>query len=150
MSQLIQFLPSASAGGSCPKAVAPVVNQGDLTIAAGTGSALADLLPAIAAGDPAAFGGQVVNRGCHKLLATISYLDGDDCDECTTPDTLSVVVITVEIPKNSAFPLPNGFISQIQVQTLDSADAPVDVQVEQDVDYYSAYQPCCGAGVLVP
>lgn len=149
-SQLIQFLPTDGASGSCPKATAPVVTQGDLTVAVATGDVALDLLPQIASGSPAAFGGQVVNKGCHALLAAITYLDGDDCDECTTPDTLTPVVVNVTIPKNSAFPLPSGFISLIQVQTLDAAGAPVAVQVEQSVDFYSAYQPCCAGGVLVP
>lgn len=147
MSTLIQFLPQEG-GSECAKAVAPVVNQGSLDIAVGSGSALTDLLPAIAAGSPAAFGGQIVNRGCLDLLAQITYLDGDDCDACTAPDTLSPVVISVTIPKNSAFPIPNGFITQVQVQTLDSSGTPVDAQIEQSVDFYSAYQPCCNGGVL--
>lgn len=147
--QLIQFLPQESSTG-CAKAVAPVVNQGALDITVGSGSALADLLPAIASGSPAAFGGQIVNKGCHDLLATISYLNGDDCDACTAPDALTVVPVPVTVPANSAFPVPNGFLTQVQVQTLDSAGAPVDVQVDQAVDFYSAYQPCCNGGVLVP
>lgn len=148
-SQLIQFLAQDAASG-CAKAIAPVVNQGALNIAVAAGSVLADLLPAIASGSPAAFGGQIVNKGCHDLLAAITYLEGDDCDTCTAPDTLTPVVINVTVPKNSAFPVPNGFIGLIQVQTLDSAGAPVNVQKEQAVDFYSAYQPCCSGGVLVP
>jgi len=150
MSQLIQFLSTGSAAGSCKKAKAPVVYQGDLTVAVTTGAAALPLLAPIAAGLPAAFGGQVVNRGCHALLATINYLNGDDCDDCTTPDALTVVPITVVIPKNAAFPIPDGFLTGITVQTLDAAGAPVNVQVAQDVDFYSAFQPCCGSAVLVP
>ena len=149
MSQLIQFLPQEAAQG-CPKAVLPVVNQGALDIAVGAGSALADLLPAIAAGDPAAFGGQVVVKGCHDLLLTISYLEGDDCDPCTEPDALTVTDVEITVPKNSAFPLPNGFITRVQAQALDSTGTPVDVQKAVEVDFYSAYQPCCNGGVLVP
>ena len=127
--QLISFLPSESGSGGCPKAIAPVVNQGALTIAVGTGSALQDLLPAIAAGSPAAFGGQIVNKGCYNVLVTATYLDGDDCDDCTTPDTLTGVPIVFSVPKNSAFPVPSGFITQIQVQALDSAGSPVDLSL---------------------
>lgn len=150
MSQLIQFLSTSSASGSCKKAIAPVVYQGDLTIAAATGATALQLLAPIAAGSPAAFGGQIVNKGCNSLLATINYLNGDDCDVCTSPDTLSVVPVTVVIPKNSAFPIPDGFLTGITVQTLDAAGVPVAVQVAQDVDFYSAFQPCCGSAVLVP
>ena len=150
MSQLISFLAPAASDGSCRKATAPVVNQGALDIAVGTGSTAQDLLAAIASGSPAAFGGQIVNRGCHALEATITYLQGDDCDECTTPDTITTVDIAVIVPKNSAFPIPDGFLSAISVVALDASGAPVDVQVAQDVDFYSAYQPCCNGGVLVP
>lgn len=150
MSQLIQFLSNGSATGSCKKAKAPVVYQGDLTVAAGTGAVALPLLAPIATGSAAAFGGQIVNKGCHALLAAITYLQGDDCDDCTTPDTLTTVVVNVTIPKNAAFPIPDGFLTGITVQTLDAAGAPVNVQAVQEVDFYSAFQPCCGASVLVP
>lgn len=147
---LIQFLPNESNGAGCPKATAPVVTQGDLTIPAGSGATPLNLLPAIASGSPAAFAGQVVNQGCHNVLLSITYLDGDDCDDCTTPDTLTPVVVDVTVPKNSAFPLPAGFITLIQATALDSAGVAVNVQVDVELDYYSAYQPCCAGGVLVP
>jgi hypothetical protein len=150
MSQLIQFLSQTSTGGSCKKAIAPVVYQSSVDILSGTGATVLPLLVSITSGNIAAFGGQVVNKGCHSLLATINYLNGDDCDECTAPDILSTVPVTVIIPKNSAFPIPDGFLTGITVQTLNSAGVPVDVQYTQEVDFYSAYQPCCGAGVLVP
>ena len=150
MSQLIQFLSTGSAAGSCKKAKAPVVYQGAVDIAVGTGATALPLLAPIATGSAAAFGGQIVNTGCHALLAAITYLQGDDCDDCTTPDTLTTVVVNVTIPKNAAFPIPDGFLTGITVQTLDAAGAPVNVQAVQEVDFYSAFQPCCGSPVLVP
>lgn len=150
MSQLIQFLASSSTGTSCKKAVVPVVYQGSIDILTGTGATATTLLPTIATGSPAAFGGQIVNKGCHALLAAITYLQGDDCDECTTPDTLTTVTVNVTIPKNAAFPIPDGFLTGITVQTLDAAGVATNVQTTQEVDFYSAYQPCCGSSVLVP
>lgn len=151
MSQLIQFLPQNSGSTGCVGAVAPIVQQGELTFLPGTGSALTDLVAAIASGSPAPFGGQIVNNGCYDILATITYLQGDDCDECTTPDTLTQVVVTVEVPKNSAFPIPDGYFTQIQVQTIDATNAPVDVQKDQNLYFYSAFKPACpNCVVLVP
>ena len=151
MSQLIQFLSQGSSSASCQTAVAPVVVQGELTIAVGTGDTLLNLVPAIATGANAGFGGQIVNKGCYDLLATITYLEGDDCDSCTTPDTLTTVVVTVQVPKNAAFPIPDGFFTTVQVQTIDAANAPVQVVSEQGVYFYSAYKPACpSCKILVP
>lgn len=147
-SQLIQFLPQESANG-CPKAIVPVVNQGSVDILAGTGSAPQDLLPLIPSGNDAAFGGQIVNKGCLALEAEITYLGGDDCDPCTTGQ-LTQEVVTVTVPANTAFPIPNGYLTSIQIVTVDETGAPVDATQDQSVDYYSAYQPCCSGGVLVP
>lgn len=151
MSQLIQFLSQGSSSASCQTAVAPVVVQGELTIAVGTGDVLLNLVPALATGANAGFGGQIVNKGCYDLLATITYLEGDDCDTCTTPDTLTPVVVVIEVPKNSAFPIPDGFFTTVQVQTIDAANAPVQVVTEQNVYFYSAYKASCPTcKVLVP
>ncbi|HRT03700.1 MAG TPA: hypothetical protein P5513_07155 [Candidatus Diapherotrites archaeon] len=149
MPQLISFLAQNSSGSACQTAVAPVVVQGELTVAVGTGAALLNLVPALATGAKAGFGGQIVNKGCYDLLATITYLTGDDCDSCTTPDTLTPVVITVEIPKNSAFPIPDGFFTTVRIQTIDAANAPINVTTEQSVYFYSAYKPSCPTCVIL-
>lgn len=151
MSQLIQFLAPSSSNTGCMTAVAPVVVQGELVFTSGNGATLTDLVPAIATGSPAAYAGQIVNTGCYDLLATITYLQGDDCDECTTPDTLTTVAVSVKIPKNSAFPIPDGFVTQVQVQTIDATDTPINVQKDQTMYFYSAYKPnCVSCKVLVP
>lgn len=151
MSQLIQFLSSSTGSAGCLTAVAPVVVQGELVFTSGNGATITDLVPALASGSPAAFGGQIVNTGCYDLLATFTYLQGDDCNECTTPDTLTTVVVTVEVPKNSSFPIPDGFITRVQVQTIDTTDTPINVQKDQTVYFYSAYKPSCvSCKVLVP
>lgn len=148
MTQMIQFL-STSSSSNGVRAVAPVVHQASLTVATGSGAAKQDLLEAIAAGECAADAGQVVNSGCYDVLLTVSYLDGGDCDSCTV-DTLSVVEIPVTVPKNSAFPLPAGLIKQIQVQTVDSAGAPISNTTAQTLNYYGSYAPGCGGCTLVP
>jgi hypothetical protein len=140
--QTIQFL-ATEGGSSTQRAAAPVVHQASLTMAVASGAAKQDLLEAIAAGDCAAFAGQIVNKGCYDVLATISYLVGSDCDSCTV-DELETVEVEVTIPANSVFPLPQGFHQQIEVQTLDSAGAPIANTTEVKLKYYGSYQPSCG------
>jgi hypothetical protein len=140
--QTIQFL-ATEGGSSTQRAVAPVVHQASLTMAVASGAAKQDLLEAIAAGECAAFGGQIVNKGCYDVLATISYLDGSDCSVCTTEE-LSTVEIELVIPANSVFPLPQGYHQQIEVQTLDSAGAPIANTTEVSLKFFSSYQPQCG------
>ncbi len=140
--QTIQFL-ATEGGSSTQRAVAPVVHQASLTMAVGSGAAKQDLLEAIAAGECAAFGGQIVNKGCYDILATVSYLDGSDCSDCTV-DELETVEVEVTIPANSVFPLPQGFHQQIEVQTLDSAGAPIANTTEVKLNFYSSYQSSCG------
>ena len=150
MSQLIQFLPPDTSS-TCLTAVLPVVVQEELTITSGNGSVLTDLVPAIASGSPAAYGGQISNTGCHALLVTITYLEGDDCDECTSPDTLTTSTITVKVPKNRTMAIPEGFLTTVQVQTIDATNTPINVQKDQVIYFYSSYKPnCVSCKVLVP
>lgn len=148
MAQLIQFLSNYSSSANCQSAVAPVVVQGELTLAVGSGSTLTDLITPIAIGSKVPFGGQIVNEGCYDLMATITYLDGDDCSECTQ-DSLTPTIIQVEIPKNSAFPIPDGYFTSIQVQTIDSTNAPINVTKEQVIHFYSAYKPACPSCTVI-
>jgi hypothetical protein len=143
--QTIQFL-SNSDSASAQKAVAPIVHQKALSIAVGAGAAPQDLLPAIAAGQCAAFAGQIVNKGCYDVKATITYLDGADCDSCTV-DVLAKIDVNVVIPANSVFPLPAGFHQQIKVSTLDSLGAAIANTTEVKLNFYSSYQPSCGGCV---
>jgi len=139
--QTIQFFNSSSSGASL-KAVKPIVFQKFLTIAVGAGAALQDLLPAIAANQCAAYGGQIVNSGCYDLKATVSYLEGGDCDECTV-DTLTKVDLEFIVPKNSVFPIPDGFYQQVRVQTVDSSQAAIANTTEVKVSLHSAHSPNC-------
>lgn len=142
--QTIQFFNSSSSSSNLV-AVAPVVNQQYLTIAAGSGATAQDLLN-IAAGDCAAYGGQIVNSGCYDLKVDITYLDGGDCDSCTV-DTLTKSVISINVPKNSVFPIPDGYYQLVQVTTLDSSKSPVSNTTAVDVSLHSAYAPGCGGCV---
>ncbi len=148
MTQMIQFLPTSGATGGV-RAVAPVVHQSTLEIAVGAGAAAQDLLAAIASGQAAAASGQVVNTGCYDVELTIEYVTGADCDSCTV-DTLTLEEITVVVPKNSAFPLPEGLVASIAAVTVDSTGAPVANTTVQTVKYYGSYAPGCGGAVLVP
>ena len=144
--QTIQFL-ATEGGSSTQRAVAPEVHQASLTMAVGSGAAKQDLLEAIAAGECASYGGQVVNKGCYDVLATVTYLDSADCDSCTV-DELTTVEVELVIPANSVFPLPQGYHQQIEVQTLDSAGAPIANTTEVKLKFYSQYQPSCGGCAL--
>jgi hypothetical protein len=139
--QTIQFFNSSSSGASL-KAVKPVVFQEFLTIAVGAGASFQDLLPVVAAGECAAYGGQIVNSGCYDLKVNVTYLEGGDCDECTV-DVLSTVAQEFIVPKNSVFPIPDGFYQQVQVQTVDSAQAAIANTTEVKVSLHSAHSPNC-------
>lgn len=143
--QTIQFF-NSDASSSSLKATAPVVNQKSLTIAIGTGATAQDLLPAIVAGDCAAYGGQVVNKGCYDLKLVITYLDGADCDSCTV-DALVTKDVELVVPSNSVFPIPDGYYQQVTAQTVDSTGAAFANTTEVKVSLHSAYQPSCGGCV---
>lgn len=144
--QTIQFFNSSSASGSSLKAIKPVVFQEFLTIAVAAGAAYQDLLPVIAAAECAAYGGQIVNSGCYDLKVKVSYLEGGDCDECTV-DVLSKVDVEFIVPKNSVFPIPDGFYQQVQVQTVDSSQAAFANTTEVKVSLHSAHTPNCSSCV---
>lgn len=149
MSQMISFLGNTASCSTAARAVAPVVHQNSLTIAVGAGSAYQDLLAALASGACSADAGQIVNTGCYDLQVKATYLDGADCDGCTV-DTIATVDVTVIVPANSAFPMPPGFVKQIQVRTVDSSGAAVANTTEQKARYYGAYAPGCNGCPLVP
>ena len=157
MTQMFVSLPSGgAASGSGPKAVAPVVYQESLTIAVGTGATAKDLLPAIAAGECAADAGILHNKGCAPLRATVSYIDGGcdaDGDGCADAGAaaLEIVDIEVDIPANSAFPLPAGLVKQIKVATLDELGGALTANTsEQKLFWYSSYQAAGCACVAIP
>lgn len=149
--RVTSFLSNASA--SCDrKAVAPAVFQESISLRAdasedGDGSAAVDLLPAIVAGNPAAYGGQVVNEGCATVLLDVTYLDGDDCNACSV-DTLTPVVVQVTVKPDRAIDLPPGYVVQVQATSVDSTGTAVAVNANQEIEYQSCSQPCCNGSVL--
>lgn len=145
--QPIQFFNSTSSGNNNP-AIKPVVVQDSLTIAAGTGNTLQELVN-IPTGDCSPYGGQIVNSGCYDLQVRVKYLDGGDCDSCTA-DTLSFTCVEFVVPKNSVFPIPDGFFTKVFVGTLDSSRALVANTTDVSVDLYSSHVPTCGGCVSAP
>lgn len=139
---LIQFFNSGSSAGSSLKAVKPVVYQNYLTVAVNSGATLQDLMPKLAVGSCAAYGGQIVNNGCYDLKITAYYLEGGDCDACTV-DTLTVATVEFYVPKNSVFPMPDGFYQQVQIQTVDDTRAPFANTTEVKVSMHSSHVPNC-------
>jgi hypothetical protein len=142
--QSIQFFNSSSSSSSLV-AVAPVVNQKYLTMAVGSGDTFQNLL-VIDAGECSAYGGQIVNKGCYEIEVEITYLTGGDCDSCTV-DTLTTEVVTIFVPANSVFPIPDGFYQLVQVITVDSGKNAIANTTEVTVSLHSAYAPSCNGCV---
>lgn len=149
----MQFIFGGAAANSCssaPKAVAPLVTNETLTIAAGAGITAADVY-AGAAGDPAPYGGFVAKTlSCDAVKLVVSYLDGDDCDDCTV-DTLTVVTETITVPANaSGVQLPPGYITKITAQVVDSAGTAKNSTLGGSVQFTSSRAGACGADVVIP
>jgi hypothetical protein len=129
----MQFIFGGAAAASCstaPKAVAPVITDETLTIAAGAGITAADVFLGVA-GDSAPYGGYINKTlTCDAVKLVVSYLDGDDCDNCTV-DTLTTVDVEITIPAGSAGVAKNSTLGG-------------------DVQFTSSRAGACGADVLVP
>lgn len=149
----MQFLFGGAAAAACstaPKAVAPIITNETLTIAAAGGATAANLYLGVA-GDPAPYGGFVSKTiSCEAVKIVVSYLTGDDCDSCTV-DTLTTVDETITIPAGaSGVALPAGYISKITAQVVDSAGAGLASAAGGDVQFTSSRAGACGADVLIP
>lgn len=149
----MQFIFGGAAAASCstaPKAVAPIITDETLTIAAGAGITAADVFLGTA-GDSAPYGGFVSKTlSCDAVKLVVSYLDGDDCDSCTV-DTLTTVDVEITIPANATgVALPAGYISQITAQVVDSAGAAKNSTLGGDVQFTSSRAGACGADVVIP
>lgn len=148
--QTIQFLSSSDASSSL-KVAAPIVHQAKAIIAVGAGATPSDLLEAIVADECAAYAGQIVNKGCNDVKATIKYIDGGACDSpgCAGASGAEYVTVDVDviIPANSVFPLPAGFHQGIKVSTVDADGAEVANTAEVNLNFYASYQPSCGGCV---
>lgn len=148
--QTVQFLSNSDASASM-KVAAPIVHQSKATIAVGAGATPSDLLAVIVAGECAAYGGQIVNKGCNDVKATITYIDGGACESggCAGANSADYETLDVDviIPANSVFPLPLGFHQGIKVSTVDVAGVAFANTSESKLDFYASYQPSCGGCV---
>ena len=149
--QTIQFFNSASAGSTL-NAGKPVVYQTFKTIAIGEGAAAVEVIGAteIPVDSCAAYGGQLVNSGCYDLKATVTYVVGGDCSSpgCAgSAADYAKETVDIIVPKNSVFPLPDGFFQKVEVVTVDSAQAPISATSEVKVSLHSSYTPGCGGCV---
>ena len=149
----MQFLFGGAAAASCstaPKAVAPIITDETLTIAAAAGIVAADVFLG-AAGDSAPYGGVVSKTlSCDAVKLVVSYLDGDDCDSCTV-DTLTTVDVEITIPAGATgVALPAGYISHITAQVVDSAGVAKNSTLGGDVQFTSSRAGACGADVVIP
>jgi hypothetical protein len=150
---IMQFIFGGAAAASCstaPKAVAPLITNETLTIAAGAGITAADVFAGVA-GNPAPYGGFVSKTlTCDAVKLTVSYLSGDDCDLCTV-DTLVLVEEEITIPAGATgVALPAGYIAKITAQVVDSAGVAKNSTLGGDVQFTSSRAGACGADVLVP
>lgn len=152
---LMSFTKDNNLTNNCLTAVAPIIVQGVLTFEATrpyTGSSFAQLA-SIPAGNDAPYGGVIHNRGCNRIKVSIDYLEGDDCNSCTSPDTLTRVVKEFCIEADATYEVPEGFWSSINVYVGDINCNPIDLvgSQKQQVYLHSAYKPVCqSCKVLVP
>lgn len=146
------ILPNSGAQESgCLKAVAPIIAQGkamfegpDLGGGDGDGATLFAISTIAAAAD-APYGGTMHNKGCKRVLVEVDYIEGDDCDACTSPDTLTIVTASFCMEADSTYEVPAGFWSEIRVATADAAcaaEALLGTQ-KQSVFLHSGYKPAC-------
>ncbi len=143
------YNPTASCNSN-PKATAPLITEASLIIQAATGSTIAQLY-AGASGADAAYGGYVHKTlSCDAVKLVVTYLTGDDCNDCTS-DTLNTTPVTITIPAGaSGVQLPPGYITAITAQVVTSAGAPLDSVAGGTVNYTSSRAGNCGAGVVNP
>lgn len=149
----MQYIFGTAASASCssaPKAVAPIITDVSLAIAAGAGSTAADVYLGVS-GASAPYAGYVTKTlSCDAVKLVVTYLDGDDCDSCTA-DTLTTVDVTITIPAGATgVALPEGYITHITAQVVDSAGVAANSTAGGSVQFTSSRAGACGADVLVP
>jgi hypothetical protein len=151
----MQFIFGGAAAASCstaPKAVAPLVTDETLVIAAGAGATAADVY-APAVGDSAAYGGFISKTvSCDAVKLVVSYLDGADCEPCNDPDALTLVDETITIPAGATgVALPPGYIAKITAQVVDSAGVGKNSTLGGNVQFTSSRAgAACGSDVVIP
>ena len=143
------FGSSSSSCSGAPVAKAPIIHDTELVFAAGEGDVAGDLY-APAAPESAPYGGVVYkSEACDRVKLVVEYLEGDDCNPCTTPDVLTVVEQEFIIPAGVAgFQLPPGYINSITAQVVDATDAPVASVKGDTISFKSSRAGACGTDVL--
>jgi hypothetical protein len=133
-----------------PKATAPLITEASLVIQAATGSDITQFYTG-ASGAAAAYGGYVHKTlSCDAVKLVVTYLTGDDCNDCTS-DTLNTTPVTITIPAGaSGVQLPPGYITVITAQVVSAAGAPLNSVAGGTVTYTSSRAGNCGAGVVNP
>lgn len=113
----------SASGGSCgcdSKALASVNAQSYATIASGAGATATAVYTGVA-GDKAVRGGKLVFGGgaCVAYKVTYQEVIGDDCNNCTNPDTLSLgTAYDVILPAGlKTIDVPDAFIASVKVTT---------------------------------
>ena len=142
--QIVGFTPN-SAVGKCKDIKCPTVYQEALDFgpegADGDGSAAVDLLPLVAATDPAPHGGQVLVDGCDNVKLVLTYLQGDTCDPCSTV-TVTTKDVELVAYKGELLNLPEGYITQITAEVVDATGATIAAEGAVTVRYQACNTDC--------
>lgn len=136
-----------TAKSGCKGAVAPIfLQEAPVLFNTALDGTVATVIGPVLSGDPAYCGGVITNAGCEDLVATVTFLNGADCDSCSI-DTIVPVDIVITVPGNTEYELPTGFWSQISYVL---AAAATDNK-PQTVTFETSYTPDCPECiVLVP
>lgn len=139
----IQFLDGAKSG--CKGAVSPIiVQEAPIVFNTALDGTAPTVITGAATGEAVPYGGTFINRGCEDLTATITFLNGSDCDSCSV-DTLSPAPVNIVVPANTVFEMPSGFWTGISY-VLNNAAADEKVQT---VSFQSFYTPDCPECVIL-
>jgi hypothetical protein len=146
-----QIASSKSAGCSGNPTSAPVrTAPTPVVIAAGAGNTAATVYSAVA-NEKLPYGGRILKTNdCDRLLISVTYLDGGDCNACT-PDTLTEKVETYFAEAGSGgYDLgPTGYVTKVDVTVVDSAGAPTTSALGGTVTYEAERAALCSE-VLMP
>lgn len=109
-------------------------------------------LATVASGNSAGYGGLITNGSpCQTVLITVTYLSGDDCNACESPDAITTSTVTRRIPPLSSLSIPDGYWSVVTSTVVNSSNVAVVPTSNFLVNLYSDYQiNCPTCDFLVP